>query len=335
MTSSHTSVPVVEASQPSAARFAAHDLAATAGFDETDGHRAGIVATELATNLVKHAKDGGEILLRVTAAAPPELEILSVDRGPGMRDVTHSLTDGHSTSGSSGTGLGAVRRLADDFDIFSEPGSGTVVFARMRAGRAPSTTNGFEFGAVSVAVQGESVCGDAWCVTHRPEGLVATVVDGLGHGWPAADAAGAAIAALAARPFSGTTAALETIHNAIRHTRGAAATIADLPRNSRVIKLSGIGNVAAVVSAPEGLRQAVTQNGTLGHQVRHFREYSYPWTPESLLVMHSDGLTSHWTLDRYRGLRLRHPSIVAAVLYRDHRRQRDDVTIVVGRETRA
>ncbi len=334
MTTSHTSVPVVEASQPSAARFAAHDLAATAGFGETDVHRAGIVATELATNLVKHATGGGEILLRITGSAPAELELLSIDRGPGMRDVIQSLTDGHSTAGSPGNGLGSIRRMADDFDIFSD-GSGTVVFARLRAGRVSASSNGYEVGAVSVAVQGEPVCGDAWYVSHRSDGLIATVVDGLGHGLHAADAAGAAIAALTARPFSGTTAALAAIHDAIRHTRGAAATIARLQRNSEVIQLSGVGNVSAAISTPGGMRQAVTQNGTLGHEARYFREYSYPWTSDSMLVMHSDGLDSHWTLDRYRGLRRRHPAIIAAVLYRDHRRQRDDVTVVVGRETRA
>jgi hypothetical protein len=47
--------------------------------------------------------------------------------------------------------------------------------------------------------------------------------------------------------------------------------------------------------------------------------------------MHSDGLTSHWSLDAYPGLRLRHPALVAAVLYRDYQRGRDDVTVVVGK----
>ena len=45
-----------------------------------------------------------------------------------------------------------------------------------------------------------------------------------------------------------------------------------------------------------------------------------------------DGLVSHWSIDAYPGLRARHPAIVAAVLYRDFNRGRDDVTVVVGRE---
>jgi len=76
----------------------------------------------------------------------------------------------------------------------------------------------------------------------------------------------------------------------------------------------------------------VSVNGTLGHEARAFREYSYPWQHDAVFVMFSDGLGTHWTLDAYRGLLQRHPAIVAAVLYRDFSRQRDDVTVVVGRE---
>ena len=47
--------------------------------------------------------------------------------------------------------------------------------------------------------------------------------------------------------------------------------------------------------------------------------------------MHSDGLTTHWTLERLPGLAARHPSLIAGVLYRDFKRGRDDVTVVVAR----
>lgn len=329
----HTAIPVTEPSQPSAARFAAQDAAANAGFDDTDRHRAGIVATELATNLVKHAACGGEILVRVTSVAQPEIEIISIDSGPGMRNVQECLEDGRSTAGSTGTGLGAVRRLSEEFDIFSEPGRGTIVLARLRARRAPpAAVDGFTFAAVSVALRGEPVCGDAWHVARDPHTLVAMVADGLGHGALAAEAAGAAIGAFNARPFDGAAATLETIHQGIRHTRGAAATIATVKKSSGVVSVAGVGNVAALIWTPTGARQVATQNGTLGHQVRQFREFTYPWSRDSVLVMYSDGLASHWSIEDYRGLHQRHPAIVAAVLYRDHRRQRDDVTVVVGRE---
>jgi anti-sigma regulatory factor (Ser/Thr protein kinase) len=334
MRSAHQAVTVTEPSQPVAARAAARDLAERAGFDTTDAHRVGLVATELATNLAKHTT-GGEILLRISSSdSPAEVELLAIDGGPGIPDMSRSLADGHSTSGSPGTGLGAIRRLSDDFDIYSNVGRGTVVLARMRARRSPRPVQrAFEVDAVSVAMPGEEVCGDSWHVQHRPGEAVIIVADGLGHGLGAADAATAAIRTSSSRVFAGSTAVLEAVHDGIRHTRGAAAAVAVLQRDSQVLRFSGVGNISASIHGYSTTRRAVSHNGTLGHQARHFREYAYPWEPGTMLVMHSDGLTSHWSLDGYPGLRTHRPALIAAVLYRDFRRLRDDVTIVVARET--
>src|SRR5580765_64435 len=119
VTRSHQRIIVVEASQPSAVRYSAQDAAATAGFGGEDEHRAGIIATELATNLVKHAT-GGEVLVRgASSGSDKQIELIAIDRGPGIAEIARALGDGYSTSGSPGTGLGAVRRMADEFDIFS------------------------------------------------------------------------------------------------------------------------------------------------------------------------------------------------------------------------
>lgn len=330
----HQVVPVVEASQPGAARFTAREVAETAGFSEADVHRAGIVATELATNIVKHATGGGELLMRVVSTvAPAEIELLAIDRGPGIHDLSQSWVDGHSTAGSAGTGLGAIRRLSEDCDIYTEVDRGTVVVARLRAGRAArQQTPAFTVGVVSVAKSGEFVCGDAWCVQHRPDSLVVLVADGLGHGHSAAEASAAALTTFSSRAFASSVDALQAIHDGLRHTRGAAAAIAEVDRRQRIVKFAGVGNISGLVCANGHARQAVSHNGTLGHQARYFREYSYPWEQDTLMVVHSDGLGSHWSLDSYPGIRARHPAIISAVLYRDHSRQRDDVTVLVVRE---
>src|SRR5262245_52957079 len=117
---SHQHIAVVEPSQPSEARYAARDAAEAVGFGEEDVYRAGLVATELATNLVKHAV-GGEMLIRSVRPRPVgEIELTALDRGPGIDELSRSLADGHSTAGTAGTGLGAVQRLADTFDIHSQ-----------------------------------------------------------------------------------------------------------------------------------------------------------------------------------------------------------------------
>jgi len=327
----HQVVPVADASQPSAARFAARELAARCGFSEEDSYRAGIVVTELATNLVKHAR-GGEMLLRGSVDGGSALELIAIDRGPGIANMAIALADGHSTTGSSGNGLGAVRRLSDVFDIHSSAPRGTAVLARIHARRAGPKTSPVLMAGVSVAKSGEVECGDAWTIQPRAESVMALIADGLGHGHFAAEAAAAAIEAMQARPHRDCTAAVTAIHEGIRHTRGAAAGVLEVQWSASIVKFAGVGNISATVLTDGGARQTVSHNGTLGHQAPHVREYSYPWTGTSLVVMHSDGLLTHWSLDAYPGIRSRHPALVAGVLYRDFCRGTDDVTVVVGRE---
>ena len=326
-------IAVTESSQTLAARMAARDLAERIGFDETDAHRAGLVATEMATNLVKHAPSAGEILIRRAGPNGTELEILAIDRGPGIADLSTSFSDGHSTAGSPGTGLGAIRRLSDEFDVFSKRPGGTVLFSKLRARNSRRVTpQGFEIGLVAVAKAGEDVSGDGWHVAAGPAAMMMLLADGLGHGIGAADAANAAVKAFLRFTNATPSAALEAVHDSVAHTRGAAAAIVSLSRSPAVVKFAGVGNISASITVNGTVRHAVSHNGTLGHEARIFREYSYPWEKDAIFVMHSDGLSTHWSLDAYPGLRMRHPSVIAAVLYRDFSRQRDDVTVVVVRE---
>jgi hypothetical protein len=76
----------------------------------------------------------------------------------------------------------------------------------------------------------------------------------------------------------------------------------------------------------------VSLNGSAGHEGRRrIQEFTYPWPDDALLIAHSDGLITRWRLDVYPGLEQRHPGIIAGMLYRDARRERDDVTVVAMR----
>jgi anti-sigma regulatory factor (Ser/Thr protein kinase) len=330
----HTSLVVGDRSHVPALRQIAKRAAERVGFNETDAHRVGLVMTELATNVAKHAGDGGQVLLRAMASHDaPEVELVALDRGRGIANVDQSLADGHSTSGSAGTGLGAIRRLADEFDIYSQMGKGTAVLARLRPHRrATHKAEGFDVGGVSVAMPGENANGDAWTTLAERGRIVVSVVDGLGHGELAASASSAALEATSAGSFGTPREGLGLMHGALRHTRGAAAMIVAVDARSTIATAAGIGNVAAVIVGGARVRQAVSMSGILGHEVRQFREYQYPWPSGALLVVHSDGLISHWSLETYPGLRQRSAGLCAAVLYRDYQRGRDDVTVVVARE---
>lgn len=304
------------------------------GFDETRAGKVAIVVTEMAGNLVKHA-GGGEILVRALRSGETDgLEILALDRGPGMADLPKAQRDGYSTAGTSGTGLGAIARLSDLFEAYSAPGQGTALLSRFWA--APLSSNGEsprgEWGAVCLPVRGEEASGDGLHIQLRPGGWRLLVADGLGHGPFARDASQRAVAASRENPDGSPARLLEACHEALRSTRGAAVAVADVDLEAKTVCFAGIGNITGVIEAARRGQHLVSLNGIVGQGTAKIREFSYPWPAGALLVMASDGLSTRWRLDAYPGLGVRHPSLIAGVLYRDFGRPRDDATVAVVRE---
>jgi Stage II sporulation protein E (SpoIIE) len=159
------------------------------------------------------------------------------------------------------------------------------------------------------------------------------VADGLGHGPLAAQASLDAVRVFREHATRGPGEILERVHPALRATRGAAIGIAEVDFSGRSLRFAGVGNIAATIFANGTSRSTVSQNGTVGHTMRRIQEFDYPFPSGALLVMHSDGLATHWQLGRYAGLEARHPALIAAVLYRDFTRERDDVTVLAARES--
>ena len=329
--SATTQVVVEEASQVSQARREALAFARQLSLDAATADRLALVVTEAATNLVKHAKAGRMLLAPLASGAVAGFEVITLDRGPGMRSVAASMRDGHSTSGSPGLGLGSISRLASNLDIYSQPGVGTVLrFEVWNAGALPAPAS-IAFGAVCVAKPGEGVPGDGWLVESAGGRHLAVVVDGLGHGIQAATAAGTALRVAREQGNAEPAALLTSMHSALRSTRGAAAGVATFRPHASSGVFAGIGNIRALVRTAEATRNLVSHNGTLGHQVRKFQPFDFAFPPHALVVLHSDGVATHWSLDTYPGLDRHHPGVIAAAVYRDYARPRDDATIVVVR----
>ncbi|WP_257462144.1 ATP-binding SpoIIE family protein phosphatase [Archangium lipolyticum] len=324
---SSTAIAVTESSQAGHARRTASSLAARLGFNEEAQGKVALVVSEAAKNLVAHAREGF-ILLRPLHAGPHVgVEMLAVDKGPGMADVERCLRDGYSTAGTGGSGLGAMRRMASLFDIHSVPGVGTVVLAQMWSSKPPPSS--VDVGVVCVPKSGEEVCGDSWAVDTKGDRVFFLVADGLGHGPEAARASRAAVVSFLEQGPNELVELLRGMHPELHSTRGAAVALAALD-GSR-LHFSGVGNISAAVVSPEGIQRMVSMNGTLGHQSHRMQQFSYTWGPGSTLVMCSDGLATQWRLDGYPGLLARHPSLAAGVLYRDFARGRDDATVLVAR----
>ena len=324
-------VPVAHASDAGEVRRQATALAESLGLDETDRGRVALVATELGTNLVKHASGHGKMLLRGLVDEGTGVELLSIDSGPGF-EVGPSLRDGLSTSGTRGVGLGAVQRTADALDLWSAPGKGSILAARVLARARPVETAGIRFtmGAICAPLAGEPVSGDRWAIQRVGGRLRVIVVDGLGHGRPAAVAAQTAVEAFQTGGRSPLKELLESVHQALRATRGAAVAIAELDGYVGQLRFAGLGNVSATL-IQEKRNGLASVNGTAGAEARHVRVYEYALAPGALLILHSDGLATKWNLDGVPELRSKHPSLACGLLFRDHARPRDDATVLAIR----
>lgn len=322
---------VKDQSQVSEARRRATEMATRQGFGDADRGRVALVATELACNILKHG-NGGEILVAPYGDGQDGgVELIALDKGPGIANIAASVADGYSTAGTAGAGLGAVIRQSHFVDIASWPGNGTAVLARLKQGRPPEgSSDTSRIGAVSVPKAGEDVCGDSWSVSVGPEETTLLVADGLGHGPEAAEAAVEAVRLFHRFNGHGAPVLLEYMHGGLRATRGAAVSVARLRPGSGKVIYSGVGNIAGVIAANGELRRMISMPGTAGHNVRKIQAFEYPFT-NGLIILHSDGIASSWTLDRYPNLAARHPTLIAAVLYRDLTRYRDDATVLVGK----
>ena len=322
-------VPVRDPSQVGEARRLALRLAEDAGLTDAECAAVGLVATELATNLAVHAVDGELLPQPWRDAAGTSLEIVAIDRGPGVGDFERCFADGFSTRGTAGTGLGAVRRAARECDAFSRPGSGTVVFTRV--GGSPTTGDRarFEWGAVCVAMPGESACGDAWRVHASGEDVALLVADGVGHGPAAAAVAQQACRTFEVAPDARPDDVLRRAHEALAGTRGAAVFVAAVSRGT--LAYAGIGNVAGTLLAGGAHQGLVSLHGMVGTQGRRVRQFERPWPERGLLIVHTDGLQSRWSQADVSAVLGRHPAVVAALMYRDFRRGRDDVGMLAVR----
>jgi len=322
---------IVESSQVAEARRKALYCATQAGFDEVKAGRFAIVVSEAATNLHKHANGGELIISAIKHDDVIGLEMFALDTGRGMENVYLSMQDGYSTAGTAGTGLGAMQRQSDEFDIFSVAGKGTVVWARIWSQEVDvEKLSGLSIDGISIPVQGETECGDGWISKSESQGISIMVSDGLGHGPQAAAATREAKRIFMARSNATPTQLLEDIHRGIRGTRGAAIAIALLDEKKGHVDYCGVGNISGVIIGQK-MQYMVSHSGTIGHTATRFRSFSYAWPEDSIIVMYSDGLQTRLTLDGYAGLARRSTALIAGLLYRDFKRGRDDATVVTIR----
>jgi anti-sigma regulatory factor (Ser/Thr protein kinase) len=310
------------------ARRLAAGWAHASGFDPTLAGKLALLVTEASSNAVLHAGGGEIVLRRLLNQGQIGIEMLALDRGPGMSNVAQCMQDGYSTRGTSGAGLGSIQRSSHVFEVYSMPQRGTAIVAQVWSGEPPPSAR--TWGSVCIPLAGEEVCGDGFALVFDSKRALIMIADGLGHGQGAADATLAGLRVFQANSTLGPVALMQLLHAALRPTRGAAVALVELDFTAAQVRFLGIGNCSGTIHGAPGTRDQglASHSGTVGAQIPRLYEFTHAWPQSGLLILHSDGLATRWRLDDYPGLSRRHPSLIAGVLYRDFARARDDVTVL-------
>jgi serine/threonine-protein kinase RsbT len=112
------------------ARQKARELAMKMGFTSTDQTLIALAISEIARNILSYAQRGKVVLGALDEGGRRGVLIVARDDGPGIPDIELAMRDGYSTGRSLGVGLPGAKRVMDDFELVSAPGTGTTVTMR-------------------------------------------------------------------------------------------------------------------------------------------------------------------------------------------------------------
>ena len=276
---------VEDASAVAACRNAAMAMAGRLQFPSARADPLALAVTEAASNLYKHADQGSLLLCVNRDADAPGIELVTIDSGPGLSDASAAMRDGHSTAGTLGIGLGAIRRLADFCDLYSVPGHGTSLVARFWP--APRQ-HAVRCAGLTRPMTGELECGDVYGAVLTSDTMMAVLCDGLGHGPLAAAAAMAGVTAVLDEPAGEPRALLERAHRRMTGTRGGAVGVVQI--SGQLARFAGLGNIAASILSEGSRKSMLSVPGIAGYtcsllasiserDIREWGPFAGPATP--------------------------------------------------------
>ena len=322
-------VSIGEALDCAAAQHTARRLTSELGFADVHSEEVVLAVAELASNVVRHAGRGALTFRPLNCRGRVGIEVEAEDRGPGMKDIEQAFADGYSSAGGLGYGLGTVNRLMDELEITSTAALGTRILCR-RWIRSPNERTVFHFWDVGVASRSCACApenGDAFVVREWDGKLLAGVIDGLGHGEAAQQAA------LAAQTFvqSHYELPLDRMFvgagRACRGTRGVVMALAQF-ESSTEMALVNVGNVE--VRAWSGAERVpfMVKRGILGVGEACAPVQQHCWKPGWTLVLHTDGLHARWQWSDFPGLERAPAQAIADKLLNELAKSDDDATVV-------
>ncbi|WP_080059114.1 ATP-binding SpoIIE family protein phosphatase [Spirosoma aerolatum] len=332
--SPHVRFQALDRSYLSSIKKGIYQLATLVGFTTQRLNEIDLIIAELTSNLIKHA-GGGELLVRhFQLASNAGLEIISLDNGPGMADPARMMQDGISTTNTLGHGLGSIKRLADQSQLYSIKGWGTILLVRIFKNplTAQAKASGFEFRSLIVAKPGETMCGDGIYVKKTDGYIKLFVGDGLGHGPEAYTAVQAAINAFRVCVDQRPADIIRFLHRSVHKTRGLVGSIVVYDVQNHRWNWCGVGNISTRLSGAITNKNLLSYNGIIGMNLPSaMNDHFLPLEPGQLLIMCSDGIQSRWDANKYPLIHRYDLTVLAAALYKDYARQTDDVSLFIGR----
>jgi anti-sigma regulatory factor (Ser/Thr protein kinase) len=320
----------------SSARNYAKIIAIEIGFDGQESEEIALVVSELASNLVKYADRGLLKFKMIKNNANVGIQIESIDEGPGIENMEIAIADGFSKTNSLGYGLGTVNRLMDEFDITSnyDSGNGTYIICKSWKKVVSHITEPcpFEFGVATRPYPGMRINGDAFIIKKWNESALVGVIDGLGHGQYANRATTKArqyIEDHFALPLS------EIFRGVARNcyaTRGVVMALVRFDWKYEKMTFANVGNIEArVFNSPEPIN-FIVRRGIIGVNAPNPMVSEYQWFPKNIMILHSDGLKTHWKWSDFSYLYNKSATNIAQELLRTLARDTDDATVVVVKE---
>ena len=323
---------------------------------------AATVVSELGMNIVKYA-GRGSMTLSLQDGPRAYVEVLAEDRGPGIANLDLALTEHYSSRGTLGLGLSGVRRMSDEFDIRSAPDAGTSVRARRwlqetavpRAAPAPApaaapalvptdaTTaaqppaaagtqpGGWQMAQAKRPCYGDVVSGDGCVLQAVPHGIVAAILDVLGHGAEAHRLARHCERWLAAHAHADLVGLAMALHAEVRGSLGLALTLAFVDQQTQGMVVTGIGNTRLFCLRAPGLCIDAQPGIVGGRSMPRLRPTRVQLAPHDTLLMATDGINERLTLQELMPLRHLGVQPLAQQVLREHGKEHDDATCMVLR----
>ncbi|MCK4250982.1 SpoIIE family protein phosphatase [candidate division WOR-3 bacterium] len=184
-----------------------------------------------------------------------------------------------------------------------------------------------KYSVICEALPGETKCGDVFFIDRFDKTAIFAVIDGLGHGVNAFEAASKCKNIIDVNKEKCVKDIIMCCHQGLKGTRGVVAAIVKIDEDSGLFDFGGVGNIGFYAKTKKPVKP-ISFSGVLGHNLRKFMSFRFNIYKEDIFVLFSDGISCRFDLEDNLG---KDVEIVAKEIFTKQRKLNDDATILVVR----